>query len=90
MICDYYSAAAELVLEDLYRRGGAYEYRNGFNAKALFALAIGIAVALVGLAVPALRWLYDYAWFIGFVVSGGLYVLGMKRAFVEQRVPLLK
>jgi len=53
-------------------------------------LTTGIAVALVGLAVPALRWLYDYAWFIGFVVSGGWYVLLMKRAFVEQRVPLLK
>jgi NCS1 family nucleobase:cation symporter-1 len=91
MICDYYLVRRrELLLEDLYRRGGAYEYRNGFNAKALFALATGIAVALVGLAVPRLRWLYDYAWFIGFAVSGGWYVLLMKRALVEQRVPLLK
>jgi NCS1 family nucleobase:cation symporter-1 len=45
---------------------------------------------LVGLAVPALRWLYDYAWFIGFVVAGGLYVLVMEKPLVEQRVPLLK
>ena len=91
MICDYYLVRRrELVLKDLYRRGGAYEYRNGFNAKALFALTTGITVALVGLAVPALRWLYDYAWFIGFGVSGGLYVLLMKRAFVQQPVPLLK
>jgi nucleobase:cation symporter-1, NCS1 family len=91
MICDYYLVRRrELMVEDLYRRGGAYEYRNGFNAKALFALTTGIAVALVGLGLPRLRWLYDYAWFIGFAVSGGLYVLLMKRAFVEQRVPLLK
>ncbi len=91
MICDYYLVRRrELALEDLYRRGGAYEYRNGFNAKALFALTTGIAVALVGLAVPALRWLYDYAWFIGFVVSGGLYVLLMEKPLLQQRVPLLK
>jgi len=45
---------------------------------------------LIGLAVPAVRWLYDYAWFIGFVVSGGLYFLLMQRSFVQQRVPLLK
>jgi NCS1 family nucleobase:cation symporter-1 len=91
MICDYYLLRRrELIVEDLYRRGGAYEYRNGCNAKALLALATGIAVALVGLAVPRLRWLYDYAWFIGFAVSGGLYVVLMKRAFARQRVPLLK
>jgi NCS1 family nucleobase:cation symporter-1 len=91
MICDYYLVRRrELLLQDLYRRGGGYEYRNGFNAKALVALTTGIAVALVGLAVPALRWLYDYAWFIGFVVSGGLYVLVMEKPFDEQRVPLLK
>jgi NCS1 family nucleobase:cation symporter-1 len=91
MICDYYLVRGrELALEDLYRRGGAYEYRRGFNPRAIIALATGVCVALIGLAVPALRWLYDYAWFIGFVVSGGLYFFLMQRSFVEQRVPLLK
>jgi hypothetical protein len=60
----------KLPVEELYRRGGVYEYRNGFNQKAILALVAGIAVALIGLAVPALRWLYDYAWFVGFMVSG--------------------
>jgi nucleobase:cation symporter-1, NCS1 family len=91
MICDYYLLRArELAVEDLYRRGGAYEYRHGFNPKALIALACGVGVALIGLAVPAVRWLYDYAWFIGFVASGGLYFLLMQSSFVQQRVPLLK
>jgi nucleobase:cation symporter-1, NCS1 family len=92
MICDYYLVRGrELAVEDLYRRGGAYEYRGGFNPRAMIALACGVGVALIGLAVPAVRWLYDYAWFIGFVVSGGLYFLLMQRSsFVEQRVPLLK
>jgi len=86
MICDYYVVRHRLLkVEELYRRGGVYEYRNGFNQKAILALVAGIAVALIGLAVPALRWLYDYAWFVGFMVSGGLYVLLMPR-----QVPGLK
>ena len=91
MICDYYLVRGrELLVHDLYRRGGAYEYRGGFNPRAMIALTCGVGVALIGLAVPAVRWLYDYAWFIGFVVSGGLYFLLMQRSFVQQRVPLLK
>ena len=35
-------------------------------------------MALVGLVVPALRWLYDYAWFVGFMVAGGVYLAMMK------------
>jgi len=32
MICDYYLVRhRELIVEDLYRRGGAYEHQNGFN-----------------------------------------------------------
>ena len=80
MICDYYVVRhRQLKVEELYRRGGAYEYRNGFNPKAIAALVAGVAIALIGLAVPALHWLYDYAWFVGFIVSGGLYFLLMHR-----------
>jgi nucleobase:cation symporter-1, NCS1 family len=80
MICDYYVVRRrQLQVDELYRRGGRYEYRNGFNPKAIVALVAGVAIALVGLAVPALRWLYDYAWFVGFVGSGGLYFLLMHR-----------
>jgi NCS1 family nucleobase:cation symporter-1 len=79
MIFDYYLVRQRrLVLEDLYRRGGAYEYKSGFNGRALLSLAIGVAVALVGLLIPSVRWLYDYAWFVGFFVSGGLYYLLMR------------
>jgi NCS1 family nucleobase:cation symporter-1 len=80
MICDYYLVRRrQLVVEDLYRRGGVYEFRRGFNPKAIFALTAGIAIALVGLAVPAVRWLYDYAWFVGFLISGSFYLLSMRR-----------
>ncbi len=37
------------------------------------SLAAGAGVAFVGLLVPALRVLYDYAWFVGFAVSFALY-----------------
>ena len=78
MICDYYLVRQrDLQVEDLYRRGGAYEYRGGFNPKAIVALAFGVLVAVIGLAVPGLRWLYDYAWFVGFFVAAGSYFLLM-------------
>jgi len=80
MIADYFLVRkCDLIVDDLYRRNGAYEYRNGVNARALIALATGIAVALVGLVAPPVRWLYDYAWFVGFFVSGALYTLLMRR-----------
>ncbi len=56
MIADYFLVRkASLNLEDLYRRHGAYEYVNGFNLNALWALGAGIVVALIGLFVPSLR-----------------------------------
>jgi NCS1 family nucleobase:cation symporter-1 len=44
-------------------------------------------VALLGLFVPPLRLLYDYAWFVGFGVSGAVYVLLMQRVALPARVP---
>jgi NCS1 family nucleobase:cation symporter-1 len=76
MIADYFLVRkSRLNVEDLYRRGGIYEYENGINKRAVAALILGAGVALIGLAVPPLRLLYDYAWFVGFAVSGGVYVL---------------
>src|SRR5579863_4740111 len=72
MICDYYLVRSRnLQVEDLYRRGGEYEYRDGINPRAVVSLVAGIALALLGLGVPPLRVLYDYAWFVGFAVSAG-------------------
>jgi NCS1 family nucleobase:cation symporter-1 len=74
MIADYFLVRhAQLNVDDLYRRGGIYEYRDGFNLRALVALAAGIVFALVGLVVPALHFLYTGAWFVGFFVSGAVY-----------------
>ncbi len=81
MICDYFVIRRrKLVLDDLYLRGGVYEYSRGFNWSALVALALGAGTALVGLAVPTLRTLYDYSWFVGFVISFVSYS-GLMRGF---------
>ena len=79
MIADYFIVRRRVLrLGDLYVRGGAYEYSNGINVRAIWSLAGGIFVALIGLVVPSLSWLYSYAWFVGFAVSASVYVLLMK------------
>jgi nucleobase:cation symporter-1, NCS1 family len=81
MIADYFIVRhRELDVADLYRRNGLYEYDRGVNFRAVIALALGIFVALLGLVLPAVRWLYDYAWFVGFLVSGGVHIALMQRA----------
>jgi NCS1 family nucleobase:cation symporter-1 len=70
MICDYFVVRKKIILvEDLYQRGGFYEYTRGVNWNAVAALVAGAGLAFVGLVVPSLRVLYDYAWFVGFAVS---------------------
>jgi NCS1 family nucleobase:cation symporter-1 len=46
---------------------------RGWNWRAVLATLIGCAVAWIGLFIPRLRPLYDYAWFIGFGVSALAY-----------------
>jgi nucleobase:cation symporter-1, NCS1 family len=70
MICDYFVIRRKrLVVNDLYLRRGEYEYSGGFNWRAIAALCIGSAIALVGLVIHPVRFLYDYSWFVGFVVA---------------------
>jgi len=80
MICDYFVIRRKrLLLDDLYLRGGAYEYAGGFNWRAIGALLLGSAVALMGLVVPSIRFLYDYSWFVGFTIAFGTYWMLMAR-----------
>ena len=80
MIADYFIIRGKsLNVTDLYRRNGEYEYSGGFNYRAIAALVLGITIALIGLAVPAQNWLYDYAWFVGFLVAGAVYTFLMRK-----------
>ncbi|MBZ5538598.1 MAG: NCS1 family nucleobase:cation symporter-1 [Acidobacteriia bacterium] len=80
MIADYYLIRKKMIAtEDLYLRGRFYEFYRGFNLRAVIALVLGIGIALIGVVVPPLRWLYDYAWFGGFFTSGIIYLVLMKQ-----------
>jgi NCS1 family nucleobase:cation symporter-1 len=90
LIADYFVLRRrELDVEDLYRRGGRYEYARGWNPAALVALAAGVLPCVPGFlatAFPAAfpevgafwRGIYSYAWFVGFGLAGVVY-LGLMR-----------
>jgi len=95
LIADYFVIRkTNLVLNDLYKRGGVYEYTRGVNVRAVIAFVSGVAAALSGLAFrpfaaegysPALRALasflygaFNYAWFVGFGVSFIVYLVLMR------------
>jgi NCS1 family nucleobase:cation symporter-1 len=73
LIADYWIVRKrQLDLADLYLPNGRYGH---WNPAAVIATLAGCALAWGGLVVPVLRPLYDYAWFVGFFVAGGIYVL---------------
>jgi NCS1 family nucleobase:cation symporter-1 len=85
MIVDYFVLRGrELVVDDLYRRGGRYEYQGGVNPRAMLAFVLGVAPCLPGFivaasgaapsSVPALfNHLYTWAWFVSSGVAGVTY-----------------
>ncbi|MBI5857114.1 MAG: NCS1 family nucleobase:cation symporter-1 [Sphingobacteriales bacterium] len=91
MITDYYFIRKQkLETAELYSHAGRYSYGGGFNIKAIVALLIGIVPNIPGFLVqvkviPAdvfpvwISDLYNYAWFVGFFVSGFVYWMLMKR-----------
>src|SRR5436190_4707209 len=90
MIADYYFIRRQkLVVDDLYKHKGQYSFNNGFNRYAIIALLAGILPNVPGFllqiklvsstAFPGwISNLYNYAWFVGFFVSGILYILLMR------------
>ena len=88
MVCDYFLIRnTELDVNSLYHREGEYHYSKGINPRAVVALVLGIAIALVGLVVNRLHFLYDYAWFVGFFVAGIVYVALMKLPATAPNLP---
>ena len=74
LICDYFIIRKrKLNAKDLYNPNGDYTYKKGFNLKAVYALIAGVLAALIGLIIPELSFLYDYAWFVGFAVAFFVY-----------------
>ena len=87
MIADYFVLRrGVLAVDDLYTRHGKYEYARGFNWIAIAALVIAIVPSLPGF-VAALRGvpapepfgsIYNWAWFVGFLLAGLIYIAGMR------------
>ncbi|GAB3988696.1 NCS1 family nucleobase:cation symporter-1 [Spirosoma daeguense] len=90
MIADYYFLRKkQLNVSDLYNPDGQYSFKSGFNSAAIIALLAGIIPNIPGFlvtigaistdSVPGwITQLYNYAWFVGFLVSGAVY-LGLMR-----------
>jgi len=90
LIFDYYFIRRQqLAVDQLYMEQGIYSYSGGFNRLAIVALLLGIAPNIPGFltttgvigqdSIP--QWisqLYNYAWFVGFFVSGISYYLLMR------------
>lgn len=87
MIADYYLIRKTvLAVDELYERGGRYEYTGGFNPIALCALAIGVGVNVPGIlqtlgfitAPSFFMSLYSWGWFVAFFVAGTSHFIGTK------------
>lgn len=89
MIADYWIVRRGLLdVPALFDENGIYRYSDGWNVKAMIALAIGVAPNVPGFlanafpetfgGIPAVfQATYPYAWFVGAVISGGFHVLFM-------------
>ena len=64
----------------LYTEGSEYAYRSGVNGSAVAATLAGVSVALVGLAGPFVRFLFDGAWFSATLVAAFVYLALNRRA----------
>ncbi|TMQ25320.1 MAG: nitrate reductase, partial [Deltaproteobacteria bacterium] len=74
LIVDYWLLRRRtLDLAALYLGHGAYHYRSGVNAAAIIATLVGAVVALAGMFWEPLRPIYNWSWFVGFGLAGGLY-----------------
>ena len=90
MIVDYYFIRKQtLVVDDLYNSKGIYSFTKGFNSNAILALILGILPNAPGFLMTIkvvdttvfpqwLTGLYNYAWFVGFGLSGFIYWITMK------------
>jgi len=90
LIADYYFIRKQILkVDELYSHKGQYCFSNGFNKYAIVALLLGILPNVPGFLLQIklissstfpgwISNLYNYAWFVGFFVSGILYMILMQ------------
>lgn len=81
LIADYFSVRKKRMnLNHLFKVDGIYSYgKSGFNPAAMVALVVGVFIALLGLWIPGLEFLYNLSWFTGFAVAYLVYYLMMRK-----------
>jgi NCS1 family nucleobase:cation symporter-1 len=97
LICDYWTLRKQrLDLAALFDVRGQYAYSNGFNWRAMIALAVAIAPVVPGFLHAAstpggqirqpgfLDTLYTYAWFVTFAIGFFVYFALMKAASTNE------
>lgn len=98
LIADYFLLRkTRLDVDGLYRHQGPYTYSGGFNRAAMLAFVVAVAPNVPGFlhqagaigdgVLPVLfDDIYTYAWFVGFLLAGGLY-LGLMRVMYPSSGP---
>ena len=98
LVADYFILRkTRLDVDGLYRHQGPYTFSNGWNRAALVALLLAVLPNVPGFlhqagaigdgVLPALLDdLYTYAWFVGFLLAGALY-LGLMRVMYPTSGP---
>jgi NCS1 family nucleobase:cation symporter-1 len=97
LICDYWVLRRQrLDLPALFDTAGRYSYSNGFNWRAILALALAVAPVVPGFlraaSTPGGRismpgffdTLYTYAWFVTFAIGFIVYYLLMKKTMSDE------
>ncbi|MGD8494675.1 MAG: NCS1 family nucleobase:cation symporter-1 [Gemmatimonadales bacterium] len=81
ILCDFlWVRRGRLDLDALYTEGSEYAYGgSGVNPAAVWATLAGIGVAVLGLIVPALSFLFEGAWFSATIVAAVVYAALMRR-----------
>ena len=86
LIVDYWILRGKtLDLRSLYVSDGLYRYTNGWNLNAVWATVIGAGVALLGAFWEPMKPIYNWSWFVGFGLSGGIYWLLMRGRISHRR-----
>jgi nucleobase:cation symporter-1, NCS1 family len=95
MIADYFLIRRRLLRPDaLFLRDRQYEYTGGVNLVAVTALILGVLPNLPGFlgalgAIDAPDWavsVYQWAWFVGLLISGVLHLIGMRLFYPGHQV----
>ena len=90
LLADYFVLRrTHLDVDALFQQKGAYHYRGGYNPVALLAFGVAVLPNVPGflhaagafedgVVPPIFDTIYTYAWFVGFLLAGGIYLAAMK------------